>query len=455
MTAGQAPGYDEPQSAYDYAEPQPFSGYGESASFPGYAESQSVAGYAESQSVPPSPDCPCGHGDAMVEIAREREPLERAAYGDARAFGQLYDAHVDDVYRYLLAWTCEQASARELTERVFDGAITWLPNIVQEEADLAAWLVTMARDALIEYRESGYLNGLLDGQAPDVFLATTRLDDAQRDVVVLRLLLGHSAAHTAHLAGYSEQVVTDLQYAACAALWQTLSGTPVEPAPGGDERWRTAWFEHYLDGAEPDPGTDPGLSDLLAVADALRQSAPRMVPLPDDAFMTRLRARLLGGMGGEPESRRQRQAAGGFAAAFASVRELVGRHPWVSTTIAAGAIGVVFGIQGAGAPHSNCGDRPCLVSTTTASAAPEGGVGSPSVSTAAPTTVFPTTSQPPSTTALPTTTRQPATTSPATQLPTTTAPPPKTTAEPTTTKRTGRPTTTTTPSTTEPPQTTN
>jgi DNA-directed RNA polymerase specialized sigma24 family protein len=411
-----------------------------------------VPGYGESLSAPPSRDCPCGHGDAMVEIAREREPLDRAAYGDARAFGQLYDAHVDDVYRYLLAWTCEQASARELTERVFDGAITWLPSIAKGETDLAAWLVTMARDALIEYRESGYLgDGQLDGHAPDVFLATTQLDDAQRDVMVLRLLLGHSAAHTAHLAGYSERVVTDLQYAACAALWQTLSGTPVEPAPDGDERWRAAWFEQYLDGAAPDPGTDPGLSDLLAVADALRQAAPRMVPLPDDAFVAGLRGRLLIGMGGELEPRRQRQAAGGFAAAFASVRELVGRHPWVSTTIAAGAIGVVFGLQAAGAPHSNCGDRPCLVSTTTASASPQAGVGSPSVSTAAPTTVFPTTSQPPSTTAPPTT-RQPATTPPSTRPPTTTGRP-STTRPPTTTTK--PPTTpSTAPSTTAPPDTT-
>jgi DNA-directed RNA polymerase specialized sigma24 family protein len=403
-----------------------------------------VPGYGESPSVPPSRDCPCGHGDVMVEIAREREPLERAADGDARAFGQLYDAHVDDVYRYLVAWTCEQASARELTERVFDGAITWLPSIAQGETDLAAWLVTMARDALIEHREAGYLgDGAIEGHAPDVFLATTRLDDAQRDVVVLRLLLGHSVAHTAHLAGYSERVVTDLQYAACAALWQTLSGAPVDPPLEGDERWRTAWFEHYLDGAAPDPGTDPGLSDLLAVADGLRQSAPRQVPLPDDAFMAGLRARLLIGMGGELEPRRRRQAPRGFAAAFASLRERVGRHPWVTTTIAASAIGVVFGLQAAGAPHSACGDRPCLVSTTTASAAPQAGVGSPSVSTAAATTVFPTTSRPPPTTAPPTT-RAPATTPPTSRPPTTTTKPP-TTRPPTTTSAT---TTSTAPPTT-------
>ena len=402
-----------------------------------------VPGFDDS-SVRPSSVCPCGHGDVVAEIAREREPLQRAAAGEARAFGQLYDAHVDDVYRYLIAWTSEEASARELTERVFDGAITWLPSIAEGESDLAAWLVTMARDSLIEHREAGLLgDGRIEAQAPDVFLATTRLDDAQRDVLILRLLLGHSVAHAAHLAGYSERVVTELQYAACAGVWQSLSGAPIEPPPDGDERGRPAWFEHYLDSASADSGGDPGLSDVLAVADALRQAAPRQVPLPDDAFMAGLRARLLIGMGGELEPRQRR--GGGIAAAFTAARERVGRHPWVTTTIAASAIGLVFGLQVAGGvSHSTCGNRPCLVSTTTAAAAPEVGVGAPSVSTAVATTVFPTTSERPTTTAAPTT-RRPVTTPPTTRPPTTTAPPaPKTSQEVTTTSAT---TTTVPPST--------
>ena len=404
-----------------------------------------VPAFGESPSVPSSA-CPCGHGDVVVEIARQSELLQRAADGDARAFGQLYDAHVDDVYRYLLAWTCDHVRARELTERVFDGAITWLPSIAQGESDLAAWLVTMARDSLIEHREAGLLgDGRMEGQAPDVFLATTRLDDAQRDVVVLRLLLGHSVAHTAHLAGYSERVVTELQYAACVGIWQILSGTPIDPPPDGDERRRPAWFEYFLDGAYADPGSDPGLSDVLAVADALRQAAPRQVPLPDDAFLAGLRARLLMGMGGELAPRARPAGTGGIAAAFAAVRERIGRHPWVTTTVAASAIGVVFGLQAAGGvSHSTCGNRPCLVSTTTAAAAPELGVGVPSVSTAPATTVFPTTSTPPSSTAAPTT-RRPATTPPTTRPPTTT------TAPPTTKTSHGRPSTSTTTTTAPPP----
>jgi RNA polymerase sigma-70 factor (ECF subfamily) len=414
-------------------------------------------GLDEWQSVPPSP-CPCGHGDVVAEMDHERPLLKRAAGGEARAFGQLYDAHVDEVYRYLLAWSGQEASARELTERVFDGALTWLPSIAEGEGDLAAWLVTMARDSLIEHREAGLLaeGERIGAQAPDVFLAAARLDDAQREVVVLRLLLGHSVAHTAHLAGYSERVVTDLQFAACSGVWQVLTGAPVDPPPDGEERRRPDWFGHYLEGAHPDPGTDPGLSDLLAVADALRQAAPRQVPLPDDAFMVRLRARLLSGIGGEAEPR---PGGGRIGRALALARFHVGRHPWVATTVAAGAIGLIFGLQVAGTvSHSACGNRPCLVSTTQATAAPGAGVGVPSVSTASgigttTTTILPTTSARPPTTAARTTAAPVTATSPPTtarQTTTTAPPPPKTNRKPTTT---APPSTTTGSSTTASPTT--
>jgi DNA-directed RNA polymerase specialized sigma24 family protein len=408
-----------------------------------------VPGFDESPPLPSS-FCPCGHGDVVAELDREGPLLTRAAGGDARAFGQLYDAHVDDVYRYLLAWTCQEASARELTQRVFDGAVNWLPSIAEGESDLSTWLVTMARDSLIEHREAGLLaDGGIEGQTPDVLLAATRLDDAQRDVVVMRLLLGHSVAHTAQLAGYPERVVTDLQFAACAAVWQVLSGAPIEQPPDGDERRRPVWFEHYLDGAYPDPGTDQGLSDVLAVADALRRTAPREVPLPDDAFVAGMRARLLIAMGGEQEPRPSR--GGRIAGAFSAVRFHIGRHPWVTTTIAAAAIGIIFGLQAAGSlSHSACGSRPCLVSTTRAAASPQVGVGVPSVSSApgsGATTTLPTTSERPTTTVA-RTTRAPVTTPPTTEPPTTTtAPAPKTTQAPTTTAQpssttTHRPTTT-------------
>ena len=68
-------------------------------------------------------------------------------------------------------------------------------------------------------------------RASDVLAAVARLRwDPEREVVVLRLLLGHSLAHTAHLSGYSQRAVLELQLAACLAVHELTGGTPT---PGG------------------------------------------------------------------------------------------------------------------------------------------------------------------------------------------------------------------------------
>jgi len=425
MTSGQVPGADEPRSA-------------------------------------PTAPCPCGRGDVAMEMERERPLLERVIAGDTAAFGELYAENVDDVYRYLLAWTGDEASARELTEQVFRNALTRLPVIADGEGDVAAWLLISARDAVVQ-RGSGWVAAAerSDEPAPDVLVAFNQLDDAQREVVVLRLLLGHSLAHTAHLAGYSTRVTGELQLAACTGIWERLSGAPVEGPPPGPQDQRALWFERSLEGAHLDPAGDPGLQDVLAVADALRQAAPRQVPLPDDAFVQRLRQQLTGEMGGgvaalrRPRQKRSRDNR--LASAFALVRHYVGHHPWTATVVAAAAIGLIFGIQIANSTgtRSACGNGPCLASTTDSTVGAQAGIGVPTVSLVPgldTTTLLSTTTA--ASTTLPPTTR-PRSTAP------TTAPPTTAPALTTTTRKApgppsshGRPTTTAAPTTTEAPPTT-
>jgi RNA polymerase sigma-70 factor, ECF subfamily len=395
-----------------------------------------MPGVDDLRSAPPA-HCPCGRGDVGAEMERQRPLLERAIAGDGRALTELYEDNVDDVYRYLRAWTGDDAAAKDLTEQVFQGALTWLPVIAEGEGDLAAWLMTMARDAVVQHRGAGWMAGSEPGgQSPDVLVAAAQLDGAQREVVVLRLLLGHSLAHTAHLTGYSAQVVAGLQLAACSAIWELLSGGAVEP---GSQELRPRWFEGCLEGAYYDPSTDPGLSDLLAVADALRQAAPQQVPLPDDGFLRRLCERLVGELGGDAPRRRP-AGPSRLGRAFALARFHAGRHPWVATIVAATAIGLVFGLQMASrtGTRSACGDEPCLASTTEATAAPQAGAAGPTVPTLGPTTIFSTSSAAPSST-LPPTTRARAV-APSTVPPTTVAQT-QTSRQTTTTRRHGKPST--------------
>ena len=127
--------------------------------------------------------------------------------------------------------------------------------------------------------------------------ATTRLGEPEREVVVLRLLLGHSLDHTAHLSGYSRRAAMELQLVACLAIHE-LTGGPTgvpgdvapAPAPPAEE------FERRLGRWEVDlTAGDPALADALAAAGSLRRAIPGYVVAPSAELVQRLRADLVAG----------------------------------------------------------------------------------------------------------------------------------------------------------------
>jgi DNA-directed RNA polymerase specialized sigma24 family protein len=416
--------------------------------------------------------CPCRRGDVAAEVARQRPLLERAARGDREAFARLYLTQVDGVYRYLLAWTGDRAAARELTEQVFRAALAWLPvtaggeagapqagtaGAPQSDTDLGAWLVALARDAVTQRREAGWMAGpeeRADGRPPpaDALEAAARLGDPEREVVVLRLLLGHSLAHTAHLSGYSRRAVAELQFAACLAI-RELTVEPGAPAPPADPApspgRRAAEFERRLEHRDVDlTGDDPGLADAVAIASSLRLAAPSQIVAPDRRFVLRLREAL---------ASEYPEASGGGALparlrrALASLRVEMARRPrpFAATAVATAAILVILTLQAVGSPKPPaCGGRPCPTTTTAAAAAPASATAAPLTSIRQATT----TTSLPSTTALAAVSTAPPVTSPASTVPRTTRPPRTTTTrQPTTT--TAATTTSTTTSTTVPTST--
>jgi DNA-directed RNA polymerase specialized sigma24 family protein len=415
--------------------------------------------------------CPCRRGDAAAEAAHQRQLLDRAARGDREAFARLFLMQVGGVYRYLMAWTGERAAAKDLTEQVFHAALAWLPVTAggeagpqraggagppqagaapQADADLGAWLVALARDAVTQRREAGWMAGPDqpgDGRPPpaDALEAAARLGDPEREVVVLRLLLGHSLAHTAELSGYSPRAVTELQLAACLAIRELTAEPgepPAAPAPRGQ---RAADFERRLTHWEVDlTGDDPELADALAVASSLRRAAPSQIGAPDRRFVLRLRDALASehaeGAGGGALRARLRRA-------LASLRvEVVRRpRPFAATAVATAAILAILTLQAFGSPRSPaCGGRPCPPSTTAPVAAPASATAAPLTSVREATT----TTGPPTTTAAAPVSSAPPPTSPPSTAPRTTRPPRTTTSRQTTTSATTTSTTTTTVATT-------
>jgi DNA-directed RNA polymerase specialized sigma24 family protein len=378
-----------------------------------------------------------------AETAGQRPLLERAAAGDREAFALLYDDQVEAVYRYLLAWTGNPAEAASLTRQVFHTALAWLPSTTTREVEAGAWLIAMARDAVAQRGGTARVAGEVGvagptgtlGAAAGAVAAVARLGDPEREVVVLRLLLGHSLAHTAHLTGYSQRAVMELQLAACLSIGEPTGGTLAAPPAPEAQSSSAEEFERRLGPWEVDPtGSDPALAAALTVAGSLRQATPGYMVSPDPDLVDQLRHELATGRAGPATPAPFRRAQPEVADSAFSV---LFRRPWVATAVATAGIVVILALQAFGkpAPPGNCDARPCPASTTAAVAA----VGDDSVGTPLSTVLQPTTSTTvPALAAAPTAAptsaaAAPPTTRPASTAPPTTAPRPTTTRAPTTT----------------------
>src|SRR3546814_6404468 len=90
-----------------------------------------------------------------LTITEERTLVERAARGEQRAIGRLYDAYVAPLYRFCLARVGNETDAEDLTEEIFlkvmraVARFEWRPLPLgatgEERSPFRAWIFRIAR----------------------------------------------------------------------------------------------------------------------------------------------------------------------------------------------------------------------------------------------------------------------------------------------------------------------
>ena len=192
----------------------------------------------------------------MTADAEERRLVERAAGGDTRAFGELYQRYVDRVYSYVQFRVRDPALAEDLTQDVFVQMMRALGGF-DWRGSLAPWLMRITRNTVIDHwrkqgrrperavsrteaaddeENGGRLDRLVDEQgALEVERAAASLDWArlaeaserltalQRQVVALRFGSELSIRETAQVMERSEGAIKNLQHHALRALREALS----------------------------------------------------------------------------------------------------------------------------------------------------------------------------------------------------------------------------------------
>jgi RNA polymerase sigma-70 factor, ECF subfamily len=175
----------------------------------------------------------------------ESELVQRATRKDAAAFGQLYELHLDRIYRYIYYRVGNAAEAEDLTEQVFLKAWEHIGAYDDRGLPFAAWLYRMAHNQVIDYRRtrraSEPLSDLLVEKTAgpqetaemhlemaEVGAALRTLNPEQQQIIILRFVQGCTHAEAAAIMGKSEGALRALQCRALTSLHDALE-TQIAP----------------------------------------------------------------------------------------------------------------------------------------------------------------------------------------------------------------------------------
>jgi len=168
--------------------------------------------------------------------------IERARSGDRSAFGELYDQHVDAVYRYVLYRVREPSDAEDLTSEVFTRAFANIHRYRWQGKSFLAWLYTIARNAVTDRRRRERPTVDLDnaygvaedgptahdravrGEQVDALRgAVKHLTTEQQEVLVLRFIENMSSRQVAQVLGKNEGAIRALQFRALGRLRKLMT----------------------------------------------------------------------------------------------------------------------------------------------------------------------------------------------------------------------------------------
>ena len=170
----------------------------------------------------------------------EKDLAQRASRGDRRAFADLYELHVDAVYRYAYFRLRSDTDAEDVTSEVFQRALVAMPRF-EPRRPFLAFLYTIARNVVADRfrraRPEATFEDALDhasdlpgpeessirsDEARRLRAAIGRLTELQQEIVILKFIEGRDTREVAQLTGKPEATIRGIQMRALAALRDVL-----------------------------------------------------------------------------------------------------------------------------------------------------------------------------------------------------------------------------------------
>lgn len=168
--------------------------------------------------------------DSPEQREKTRLAVARAKEGDQDALRYLYVTYSHNIYGYVRSIVRDDHEAEDVTQHVFAKLMTTLHKYDDRGVPFFAWLLRLARNVAIDHLRANRLTPTEEVLSPDdpwagdmdraqiVRDALATLPGEQREVVILRHVVGLSPAEIADRMGRSESSVHGLHHRGRRAL---------------------------------------------------------------------------------------------------------------------------------------------------------------------------------------------------------------------------------------------
>jgi len=183
--------------------------------------------------------------DDSEEAAREvRLAIARAKEGDRDALRLLYIRYADNVYGYLRSIVKDDREAEDLTQQVFMKLMSVIVKYEDQGVPFSGWLLRLARNVALDHlrrrrpiptedvygADSHSDEHEARERARDLHAALATLPEEQRNVMIMRHVVGLSPPEIAERTGRTESSIHGLQHRGRRALQLELSRLGAAPA---------------------------------------------------------------------------------------------------------------------------------------------------------------------------------------------------------------------------------
>jgi RNA polymerase sigma-70 factor (ECF subfamily) len=181
--------------------------------------------------------------NSSPEMARKtRLAVARAKEGDSEALRFLYVSYSGNIYGYVRSIVRDDHEAEDVTQHVFAKLMTSIGKYDERGVPFFAWLLRMARNVAIDHLRANRATPLEtlpetgSSSVPEIARvhsvrdALASLPEEQREVVVLRHVVGLTPGEIAHRMGRTESSIHGLHHRGRRALQRELTALETSPS---------------------------------------------------------------------------------------------------------------------------------------------------------------------------------------------------------------------------------